>query len=87
MQTQNIISTPDITGNIGSCTSNTTSMSVSGDFWGRVNQDIVTNSCTGQTITGGKYYESNYLGIFILGVCIIFLGSILAAAILNALDN
>lgn len=54
MNTQNIISTPDITGNIGSCTSQSI-QTISGRTLFKENTiSVVTNSCTGDV----KEYQS-----------------------------
>lgn len=73
MKTQNIISTPDITGNIGTC--NSQSIRVDTDY-NIIKQDyktVVTNSCTGQVTE----YNSWELGAFpwvviILGIMIMW---------------
>lgn len=48
MQTNNIVSTPNITGNIGSCTTQEVSVN-SGrqSFWKVETTTLATNSCTG----------------------------------------
>lgn len=51
MKTQNIISTPEITGNIGSCTSQAVQVNTGYNFVSYTYQTIVTNSCTGQVTT------------------------------------
>ena len=48
MKTNNIISTPDITGNIGSCTSQSVTADTGYSLWKYDYKTIVTNSCTGQ---------------------------------------
>lgn len=48
MNTQNLISTPDITGNIGSCTTQVvTAESKRINLWKTEYTTIATNSCTG----------------------------------------
>ena len=71
LQTANIISTPDITGNIGSCTSNSVVVDSGYNVFARSNTTIVTNSCTGVVTT----FNSWELGFFpwvviILGIAI-----------------
>lgn len=48
MKTNNIISTPNITGNIGSCSTQTEKVILRGGFWSEDGQTIATNSCTGE---------------------------------------
>lgn len=73
----NIISTPDITGNIGSCTSNAVSVHSGRTFTKEYFTNIVTNSCTGEI----KVYENwdyampIYWGMFI--VVVVFLASVI----------
>ena len=61
MTTNNIISTPNITGNIGSCTTNSTDF-VSGrdSIWTTTHTVVTTNSCNGQT----QYYEYWQVSVF-----------------------
>ena len=56
MNTLNVVSTPEITGNIGSCTSQVVS-AVSGrpSLWIREMTHVVTNSCTGEVTTYGSW--------------------------------
>ena len=55
METHNIISTPLITGNVGSCTSESINVVKERlSVWKEKTETIVTNSCTGQVTT----YES-----------------------------
>jgi hypothetical protein len=49
METHNIISTPDITGNIGSCTTQSVDIVTRSGFSKEVGYHVVTNSCTGDT--------------------------------------
>ena len=75
MNTQNIISTPDITGNIGSCTSQSIE-AVSGRTLFKENIiTVVTNSCTGDV----KEYQS--WRISGATVVITFIGIIVAFAL------
>lgn len=54
MQTTNIISTPDITGNIGSCTTEIRTLTRDREhFWRLEKRDVETNSCTGEV----HYYD------------------------------
>ena len=49
METHNIISTPEITGNIGSCTTQMVTVTAERmSFWKQNSIDIATNSCTGE---------------------------------------
>lgn len=52
MTTQNIISTPKITGNVGSCTSQGITTVSGRTSWSKVEiTNTVTNSCTGEVKT------------------------------------
>ena len=74
MTTNNIISTPDITGNIGSCTSNSIVVET-GNHFGYITHDtIVTNSCTG----GVTQFSSWSLGapiwvVLVIGILIFWM--------------
>lgn len=49
METYNVISTPEITGNIGSCTTQVIErVSSRESFWNETIESIATNSCTGE---------------------------------------
>lgn len=60
MTTNNIISTPDITGNIGSCTSQSIEVNTGYNLLKTDYKTIVTNSCTGAV----SEYDSWSLGAF-----------------------
>ena len=51
MPTTNLVSTPNITGNIGSCTTQTTMVTTRQSLWTYDVREIATNSCTGETET------------------------------------
>ena len=57
MTTNNIVSTPNITGNIGSCEIKTSSMSVSSFY----TQTMAVNSCTGEIVSQQTYYDYSYV--------------------------
>ncbi len=72
-KTINVVSTPNIEGNIGSCTSNAVSVDTGYNMLTSTYKTIVTNSCTGQVTT----YDSWSLGAFpwvvvILGIVIVW---------------
>lgn len=81
MNTTNVISTPDVTGNIGNCTSSTTTAVAQRlSFWKEEKVSFVTNSCDG---TVREFRNVEYTGVagwifFILGfiVFLIFVGVI-----------
>ena len=78
MNTNNIISTPDITGNIGSCTSQAiTDTSKRLNFFKEERINVVTNSCTGQ-VSEYKIWEFNGGAVFLT-----FIGSVIALIILG----
>lgn len=74
MQTTNLVSTPNITGNVGSCTSQSVTADTGYNILTKNYNTIVTNSCTGQV----TIYPSWTLGFFpwaviILGIAIIWM--------------
>ncbi len=75
MDTHNVISTPNITGNIGSCSTSMISMRQSSDVWGSIKKDYATNSCTGVVTEGPLYWDGSFapygIGLFILGLAFI----------------
>ena len=64
IKTNNIISTPEITGNIGSCETKSTKEYIRNGVFTEDHRVIMTNSCTGQIVADYNY--SSYGGIFIL---------------------
>jgi hypothetical protein len=80
MDTNNIISTPDITGNIGSCTSQSiTTVAGRTSIWTEKTVQTITNSCTGEVVR----YESwqftptcFFTGLFFFVVLFIICGAI-----------
>lgn len=55
MENVNVVSTPDIAGNIGSCTTQVTRRTASRDgFFTETIEEIATNSCTGDV--SSKYH-------------------------------
>ncbi len=74
IKTNNLISTPNITGNIGSCNTQAQQVIENSSFWKDTGKTITTNSCTGETKTFDYYSinEGGYL-VTILGIiCITF---------------
>lgn len=74
IKTNNIISTPNIEGNIGSCTTKVEKVLLEGRFWSSNGLNIATNSCTGEVniypyheVAGGAV-ALVLIGVFILGV-------------------
>ncbi len=79
MNTNNIISTPEITGNIGSCTSQVVS-TISGRESAFIESvvNVVTNSCSGEVST---YSTWHYTPTTFFG----FVGGIILASFIIAL--
>ena len=48
MTTNNIVSTPNVTGNIGSCTNNVEKVITRQGFFREHGYNLITNSCTGE---------------------------------------
>lgn len=71
MTTTNLVSTPNITGNIGSCTTQSVVVKENSNLIKDSGYTIVTNSCTGVV---EKYdYHSFNGGVFIIGAGIFVL--------------
>lgn len=73
MTTNNIISTPNITGNVGSCSTQVATVETGRDLFTINFRDIATNSCTGQTTTsdywefsGSTGFVSLVFGLFVV---------------------
>jgi hypothetical protein len=70
METTNLISTPNIEGNIGSCTSNeVTYISGRDGFWTVNKTTTVTNSCTGE-VNSYEYWAFSDCGGGILAAVV-----------------
>lgn len=67
METHNIVSTPNITGNIGSCSTSVEKQIITSGFWNDSGYTIATNSCTGEVKTF-DYNSVNGLLIVTIGV-------------------
>lgn len=75
MTTNNLISTPEITGNIGSCETKSVEAPVNRGIIKNTYQVVMTNSCTGQVIKDYQYTEwSGFMGfvfaVFLFCVCV-----------------
>lgn len=79
MNTNNIISTPDITGNIGSCTSQTADVPEVSHYFRNYGHTVVTNSCTGE-VTQTPYSHLNSGAVGITGIGFFFLLCVIIAA-------
>lgn len=69
MTTNNIVSTPNITGNIGSCTSQLVSVDSGRNIFIQYQENIVTNSCTGEIKTY-QNWDFTVSTFFIFVVCV-----------------
>lgn len=83
MNTQNIISTPDITGNIGSCKTEKVESKVHGGMIKSEYKVILTNSCTGQIVSDYNYTDFTFFSGFGIGLLSFLLLVFLFAAISN----
>ena len=74
MNTHNIISTPEITGNIGTCETKKVEAMVKGGLIKNEYQVVMTNSCTGQVIKEYTYtdYSIMFLGLVIIGATLLW---------------
>ena len=57
MANTNLISTPNIEGNIGSCEVKTVENTTDNQIWRTETTVIFTNSCTGEIIKENVYYD------------------------------
>lgn len=71
METHNIISTPDITGNIGSCTTKAERIITYSGWFKDYGQTITTNSCTGQVQTFDYQNLQLFNSVIATGILII----------------
>lgn len=69
MTTTNIISTPEITGNIGSCKAENTTYAISSFY----KQSTTVNSCTGQILSDVTFYDFGYIYGPLIIVMILFI--------------
>jgi hypothetical protein len=81
MNTQNIISTPDIVGNIGSCKTEKVESKVHGGILQSEYKVVLTNSCTGQIVSDYNYTEFTFLSGFGIGLISLIVLAILFSAI------
>lgn len=72
MQTQNIISTPEITGNIGSCTTQSIVVDTGRpSIWKTETKTLATNSCTGEIKEFNSWVFSGFLYFIVLAVLVL----------------
>lgn len=74
MNNVNVVSTPNIEGNIGSCKTEKVTVETGNHFWYTTEKTITTNSCNGHQIM----YDTWSLGAGFWFPCILFIGIILA---------
>lgn len=77
-KTINVVSTPNIEGNVGSCTSKAEKILLEGKFWSETGQTIVTNSCTGK-VDIYPYHAVSGVSVALFIVVILFFGFIIGA--------
>lgn len=70
MNTQNIISTPDITGNIGSCTTKSEKIIIKSNIFRTKGISIATNSCTGG-VEKYEFQQVSFFPLFMIGLLIV----------------
>lgn len=85
MKTTNIISTPNIEGNIGTCKVQSNNVQISNTLFTEGYHVVQINSCTGKIITANDY--TAYGGLFISLALILVLGLGLFIAIALSSDN
>jgi len=79
--TNNIISTPNITGNVGSCNSSSVSVHSGATLFREFYTNVITNSCTGQTST----YQNWSFSLLSCWLMFIFFSFILSFLVLRPL--
>lgn len=70
MNTTNIVSTPNITGNIGSCQTSAVQVETGRSTWKKETMTITTNACTGEV---QQFSSWEYTGLFWAGPVFIFM--------------
>lgn len=78
MKTTNIISTPEITGNIGSCTSQGIEVQTGYNLLKADFKTIVTNSCTGEVSSYDSWRLADFTSISIMTIVMILIITIIA---------
>ena len=82
MKTSNIISTPNITGNIGSCNIQSNTSQIGANLFVGEYKTVQINSCTGEIISNNDYIDySGIWGWIVLGA---FCGVALIGLIFSA---
>ena len=81
MNTTNIVSTPNIEGNIGSCEVKTIQNTTGNQIWRTETTVIFTNSCSGEIIKENVYY--NYFPLLFISLVIILFISVVGGAIIE----
>lgn len=79
-KTLNVISTPNIEGNVGSCSTKVEKMLLQGHFWSEDGQTIATNSCTGE-VTIYPYHQISGASVWLFIIGIFIAGFIVKALI------
>lgn len=81
MQTTNLVSTPNITGNIGSCASQVVDVETWSGFSKDIGYHVTTNSCTGQVTN--TQYENFGGGITCLILIVTFFIGVIVSVMLR----
>lgn len=81
----NLIASPNVTGNIGSCTNQAVNVISSNDFWTKTITTTQTNSCTGEAqkfnhweiseMLGAAILLGTILGVFLVGGAIMIISN------------
>lgn len=79
-QNVNLISTPNIEGNVGSCTTKVERVLIQGGWWSNDGKQIATNSCTGH-VDIYPYHEVAGAAVVLVLIGVFFVGFMLAAKI------
>ncbi len=83
MDTHNIVSTPNITGNIGSCTTQEVDVETYSGFSKSIGYHVTTNSCTGN-VEKVPYKSFGFGATFLILFGVFFLGCIVTVMFSNS---
>lgn len=85
MKTTNLISTPNIEGNIGSCEVKTIKNTTGSQVWRTETTVIFTNSCSGEIIKENIYYD--YSSFKFMVFVFILITYLLIASIVDSIHS
>ena len=88
MNTTNLISTPNINGNIGSCTTNVAVVKGTRTLWSQEVVQVLTNSCDGGVRQVVTWELTGFSGLAaLMGICGLILIGMFVVAIFGPKDD